>query len=279
MLLTNDDGVQAEGLKSLRAALIDIGLDVVVIAPSDDQSGRARAVSCVDPVEVEELERDPRTPVFACTGTPVDCVRIGILSDLVGSVDAVVSGINHGVNLGDDATVSGTLGAALEGGLLGIPSIAFSQQDDAGAVSLVSRGEHSFEQAPFAAEMVRLRMRADLPTSFVFNVNIPSRVSGAVALTRFSHFDYPRAWIRSEDDGDGRRKVWSYAHPDGPDPEMERGPGTDVAAIEAGVISLTLVSSDWSCRRGPAAGSSKDRLGEEATRILGETIVAPSTEP
>lgn len=269
VLLTNDDGVSAAGLKSLRTALIDAGFNVGVIAPAEDRSGRARAVTCFGPVELEQLDRDSRNPVFACNGTPVDCVRIGILSDLAGSFDVVASGINHGVNLGDDSTVSGTLGAALEGALLGLPSIALSQQDDAGAVSLVSRGEHSFEQAPLAAQMVSLRARSDLSAGLVFNLNIPHRIAApAVALTRWAHFKYQPGWIRSEGVAQGSWRVWPYPHPGASDPEMERRPGTDIAAIEGGAISLSLVASDWSGRHGLAAAASIDRLGDQATAIL-----------
>lgn len=280
VLLTNDDGVSAAGLKSLRAALLDAGFDVGVIAPAEDQSGRARAVTCLGPVELCQLHRDSRNPVFACSGTPVDCVRIGILSDLAGSFDVVASGINHGVNLGDDSTVSGTLGAALEGALLGHPSIAISQQDDAGAVSLVSRGKHSFEHAPLAAQMVSLRARSDISASLVFNLNIPNRIEAReVALTRWAHFRYRPAWIRSEGVGEGSWKVWPYAHPGGSDPEMERVPGTDITAIERGSVSLTLVASDWSDRQELAAVTSIDRLGDQANAILHRTAGVSPLDP
>lgn len=269
VLLTNDDGVSREGLRSLRASLIGLGLNVTVVAPAQNQSGRARAVSCFGPVEVEQLDPDEENPVFACGGTPVDCVRVAVLSDLIGSIDVIASGINHGVNLGDDSTLSGTLGAAIEGALLGVPSIALSQQDDAGDISLISHGRHIFKQVPFAAEMVRLRARADVPANIVFSLNIPHRLnSPEVSVTRLGHFEYPTDWSPAEAKGEGLWNVWPYMHPDKADPDMERLPGTDVAAVSAGQVSLTPIATDWSqgCEAGLQVAMAV--VGEEATGLL-----------
>ena len=242
-----------------------------MIAPSLDQSGRGRAVTCFGSVEVEQLDRSPSSPIFACSGTPVDCVRIGLLSDLVGPIDVVAAGINHGVNLGDDSTISGTMGAALEGGLLGIPSIALSQQDDAGDFSLVSQGRHFFRWVPFAAEMVQLRARARIPPNVVINLNIPDTVvSGKVRVTRLGHFDYPPRWITTERTGDRKWTIWPYAHPDRSDPKMEHGPSTDIASIAAGAVSLTPIWADWTA--GPSFSDSValSRLAEDASKVLQE---------
>ena len=114
VLLTNDDGVSAEGLTTLRDRLLELGLRVSVVAPDGNRSGMARAISFDRPVGVVAAGGTDRDPLFACTGSPVDCVRVGLLSELVAPVDLVVSGINHGLNVGDDLTYSGTVGAALE---------------------------------------------------------------------------------------------------------------------------------------------------------------------
>jgi 5'-nucleotidase len=121
-LLTNDDGVAAEGLHTLRKGLLASGGRVSVVAPDVDRSGVARAISYTTTVRLSQVGGKPEAPLFARTGTPVDCVRLGVLAEVVGAVDAVVAGINHGLNIGEDWWCSGTVGAAIEGALLG-PSV------------------------------------------------------------------------------------------------------------------------------------------------------------
>ena len=130
VLLTNDDGIDAEGLQTLRRALVALDdIQLAVIAPDDNQSATARSITFRRPLWVAEVPFDDGTVGYACDGTPVDCVRLaslGLIDDF--EPDLIVSGINHGANLGDDITYSGTVAAALEGIVLGIPGIAVSQQ-------------------------------------------------------------------------------------------------------------------------------------------------------
>ena len=129
VLLTNDDGIQASGLHALRRALLEIpGIEVAVIAPDSNRSATARSITTRRPLWVEEVEFGDGTSGFATDGTPVDCVRFATLGLLEFQPELIVSGINHGSNLGDDITYSGTVAAALEGVVLGIPGIAVSQQ-------------------------------------------------------------------------------------------------------------------------------------------------------
>src|SRR5215210_5532087 len=129
VLLTNDDGIHAEGLQAMRRALLDTpGVELAVIAPDANRSATARSITTRRPLEVEEVQFDDGTVGYATDGTPVDCVRLASLGLVGNQPELIVSGINHGSNLGDDITYSGTVAAALEGVVLGIPGIAVSQQ-------------------------------------------------------------------------------------------------------------------------------------------------------
>src|SRR5512132_1058952 len=133
VLLTNDDGIRAEGLQALRRALLEVeGVELAVIAPDTNRSATARSITTRRPIWVQEVDFGDGTVGFATDGTPVDCVRFASLGLIDGfTADLIVSGINHGSNLGDDITYSGTVAAALEGVILGIPGIAVSQQSNA----------------------------------------------------------------------------------------------------------------------------------------------------
>src|ERR671931_2867550 len=129
VLLTNDDGIGAQGLHALRRALGELDdVDARVIAPHRNRSGTARGITTHSPIWVEEVEFDDGATGFATEGTPVDCVRFADLGLLGERPDLIVSGINHGSNLGDDVTYSGTVAAAFEGIVLGLPAVAISQQ-------------------------------------------------------------------------------------------------------------------------------------------------------
>jgi hypothetical protein len=128
VLLTNDDGIAAPGLQALRRALVELeGLEVVTIAPDSNRSATARSITTRSPLAVEEVTFEDGNLGYATDGTPVDCVRFAELGLGGGRPDLIVSGINHGANLGDDITYSGTVAAALEGIVLGIPAVALSQ--------------------------------------------------------------------------------------------------------------------------------------------------------
>src|SRR3712207_4959255 len=133
VLLTNDDGIHADGLQALRRELLTVpDIDLAVIAPDGNRSAMARSITTRRPLWVERVEFDDGTHGYATDGTPVDCVRLAKLGLIDGfQAEAVVAGINHGANLGDDITYSGTVAAALEGVVLGLPAIAVSQQSAA----------------------------------------------------------------------------------------------------------------------------------------------------
>ena len=157
VLLTNDDGIEAEGLQALRRALAALdGVRLAVIAPDGNRSAMARSITTRRPLWVQEVPFADGTVGYATDGTPVDCVRLaslGLVEDF--ATDLVVAGINHGANLGDDITYSGTVAAALEGVVLGIPAIAVSQQSQARALDFRYDGGFSFR----ARRRVRRRAR------------------------------------------------------------------------------------------------------------------------
>ncbi len=148
VLLTNDDGIEADGLQALRCSLLEVpGVRLVTIAPDGNRSAMARSITTRRPLWVEEVSFSDGTVGYATDGTPVDCVRLARLG-LVEDFDAqlVVAGINHGANLGDDITYSGTVAAALEGVVLGLPAIAVSQQSRARALDFRYDGGFDFER-------------------------------------------------------------------------------------------------------------------------------------
>ena len=134
VLLTNDDGISAPGLQAARRALRELdGVELDVIAPDSNRSATARSITTRSPLTVEEVEFGDGDVGYATDGTPVDCVRFAELGLVGGRPDLIVSGINHGANLGDDITYSGTVAAAFEGIVLGIPAVALSQQSSGAA--------------------------------------------------------------------------------------------------------------------------------------------------
>src|SRR4051812_14542197 len=134
VLLTNDDGINADGLQAMRRALLDVpGVELAVIAPDSNRSATARSITLRRPLWVEEIDFGDGTIGYSTDGTPVDCVRFATLGLIEGfQAELIVSGINHGANLGDDITYSGTVAAALEGVVLGLPAIAVSQATSSG---------------------------------------------------------------------------------------------------------------------------------------------------
>src|ERR671921_1918409 len=157
VLLTNDDGIEAEGLQALRRTLLAVaGVELAVVAPDGNRSAFARMITTRRPLWVQEVEFGDGTVGYATDGTPVDCVRLAQLGLIDGfEPDVVVSGINHGSNLGDDITYSGTVAAALEGLILGVPAIAVSQQSTAREMDFRLGSRFTFEvAAEFTARVV-----------------------------------------------------------------------------------------------------------------------------
>jgi 5'-nucleotidase len=243
VLLTNDDGIEAEGLQTLRRALLRVpGIEVAVIAPDGNRSAFARMITTRRPLWVQEVPFDDGTVGYATDGTPVDCVRLARLGLIDGfEADLVVSGINHGSNLGDDITYSGTVAAALEGLLLGIPGIAVSQQSTAREMDFRLGSRFTFDvAAEFTARVVEELDDVPLAEGTLLNVNVPAGDPDGVEVTKLGKRIYRDELKLHAEDEDGGRRYWIY----GADPGFHDDPGTDLAAIHAGRIAVTPLHFD-----------------------------------
>src|SRR6266446_1846882 len=229
VVLTNDDGVHAPGLAALERALAELG-DVYVLAPEREQSACGHALTLHRPLRPHQLgERR-----FAVNGTPSDCVNLAVLGFLPAPPVLVVSGINHGANLGDDVTYSGTVSAAMEGTLLGVPSIA---------VSLVDGGD--LDTAARVARMIALRVLvAGLPAKTLLNVNVPAGAPRGIRLTRLGHRVYLDKIVEQADPR-GRSHYWLG----GGAAKWEALDGTDMGAVHEGYVSLTPLHLDLTNHR------------------------------
>ncbi len=244
VLLTNDDGIDAEGLQALRRALLRVSqIELVVIAPDGNRSAMARSITTRRPLWVQEVDFGDGTHGFATDGTPVDCVRLATLGLVEGfEAELIVSGINHGTNLGDDITYSGTVAAAFEGVLLGLPAIAVSQQSSAGTTDF--RPNHLFEfdrAAQFVARLVEEIDDVPLPPGTLLNINCPAGEAGGVEIAKLGKRIYrDELKLTGSGSDDGRSQYWIY----GPDPGFHEEPGTDFAAIGDGRIAVTPLHFD-----------------------------------
>ncbi len=246
VLLTNDDGIEAEGLQALRRALVALpDVHLAVIAPDGNRSAMARSITTRRPLWVEAVGFSDGTTGYATDGTPVDCVRLsslGLIEDF--EVDLVVAGINHGANLGDDITYSGTVAAALEGVVLGLPAIAVSQQSGAGALDYRFDGGFAFELAAgFVARLIERIDDVPMPEKTLLNINVPAGEPGGVEVTSLGKRIY-RDELKLELEEDNRRRYWIY----GSDPGFHDERGTDLAAVAAGRVAVTPIHFDLTDR-------------------------------
>lgn len=228
ILLSNDDGYLAPGLRTLADALATVA-DVVVVAPERNHSGASNALTLEKPLSVTRVSEN----VYFVDGTPSDCVHVALTGLLDYRPDLVISGINQGQNMGDDTLYSGTVAAATEGYLFGIPAIAFSQTD---------RGwDYIQDAARFAVDLVQNRL-AGLEAPFLLNVNIPqcgyADIKG-VQVTRLGRRHQSEPVIRS---ADPRGKPIYWIGP--PGEARDAAEGTDFHAVAQGYVSVTPLQVD-----------------------------------
>ncbi|MDH3266242.1 MAG: 5'/3'-nucleotidase SurE [Gammaproteobacteria bacterium] len=229
ILVSNDDGYLATGINVLTDALSAIA-DVVVVAPDRNRSAASNSLTLNDPLRVSKVGKNR----YKVNGTPSDCVHLALTGFLDEEPDLVVSGINHGANLGDDVIYSGTVAAATEGRFLGLPTIA---------VSLVGDKLKHFDTAARIATELVLRLERDpLPSEFIFNVNVPDRpydeLTGIrVARLGFRHKSEP---IVKSKDPHGRTIYWVGPAGTGQD----AGEGTDFHALSEGAAAITPLKVD-----------------------------------
>ena len=240
VLLTNDDGIQAQGLGVLRRALLETpGVELSVIAPDSNRSATARSITTRQPLWVEEIEFEDGSSGFATDGTPVDCVRFAVLG-LVDHPELIVSGINHGTNLGDDITYSGTVAAALEGVVLGIPAIAVSQQAIGGEMDYRGGLRYDFDAAAaFVARLVEELERVPIPEGTLLNVNVPWETPNTARSCRLGKRIY-RDELRQVDEDEGRKRYRIYGY----EPGYHDEEGTDFEAVGDGAIAVTPLHFD-----------------------------------
>ena len=234
ILVTNDDGVGSPLLAALATALDELG-EVDVIAPASDMTGVSRSLSLGGPIAVDEMQLADGRAAFAVSGTPADCVRFGALGLAGPPPDIVISGPNLGINLGDDVAYSGTVAAALEAAMLGLPAAALSQQAS-------PDGSHdATELAGFAVRLVPLLASGALPPGVVINVNAPAGAVRGARIARLGRRRY-RPELRPAGEAEGNRRHYRLF---GAGPlVLEDEPGTDIAAVAEGFIALTPLRFD-----------------------------------
>lgn len=229
VLVSNDDGYLSTGINALANALAKVA-DVVVVAPDRNQSGASNSLTLQMPLRIHKVDDKH----YFVNGTPSDCVHLALSGFLENEPDIVVSGINHGANLGDDVIYSGTVAAAMEGRFLGFPAIA---------VSLVgAQAVHFDTAARVACDLVERLQGNPLPNDVILNVNVPDLPYdrlGGVRAARLGFRHRSEALIRSKDPY-GRNIYWIGPAGAGQD----AGEGTDFAALEAGIVAVTPLKVD-----------------------------------
>lgn len=235
ILITNDDGYQAPALGALARALREVG-EVVVFAPDHNWSAAGHTKTMHKPLRVTPGHLPDGTPLFVTTGTPSDCVGLALLGIVPEWPHLVISGINQGANLGYDVTYSGTLAAAMEATVYGIPAIAASQELQEGA-----SGDLDFA-AGVIATLARRVLADGLPTGSFLNVNFPARLPAhvrGIQWTRLGRRIYRDVLIQRADPK-GQPYYWIGGAP----PSGELEPGTDIGALADGRISITPLTLD-----------------------------------
>lgn len=265
LLISNDDGIFALGIRTLANTLAEAGHDVTVVCPDRERSATGHGLTLHDPIRAEHIDSifHPSVQAWACSGTPSDCVKLALGAILEGRPDVVLSGINHGSNLGTDVLYSGTVSAAMEGVIEGIPGVAFS---------LTSFSHREFQPAAnFARSLLDHLAQQPLPHPMLLNVNIPaipeSDIAG-VAMTRQGirrYFD----WFEKRLDPRGKTYYWLAGEvvedveeatldsiemtrfkTTGGDVDWYQKTLTDVEAIRQNYITITPLQYNLTCASG-----------------------------
>lgn len=230
ILVTNDDGIHSKGIIVLAKALREIG-DVFIVAPDIEQSAVAHSLTLHRPLRVAKIKKN----FYAVDGTPADCIHLAVNTILPKKPRLIVSGINKGGNLGDDIIYSGTVSAAFEGTLLGIPSFA---------ISLVSRSHFKFDVAArFALRMARSILQRGLPKNTFLNVNVPNLDEKQIKSYQITHqgrLIHDGNGVVEKVDPRGRKYYWIG----GGQLIFEKGGNTDVEAVSRSCISITPLNLD-----------------------------------
>jgi 5'-nucleotidase len=236
ILLTNDDGIHAEGLFALNAALASLGR-VVVVAPDRPRSASGHSITLHKPLRIAKVKMPGGGEWYSTTGTPSDCVLLAVHEILRRRPDLVVSGINDGPNLGWDLTYSGTVAAAMEGAIIGAQAMA---------ISLVNTGNHPEWDyglaSEFALRVASLLLREPLPPHVFLNINVPMPPDKRLRGVMLTHQGIRRYPGRIEKRVDPAGRVYYWLGGDVPEDRLE--PGSDVEAVSKGYVSITPIHLD-----------------------------------
>jgi len=229
ILVTNDDGINAPGIRALASALRTLGT-VSVVAPDRERSATGHAITVHRPLRARHLTLDFADLAYAVDGTPADCVKLALEAELITRPDIVVSGINRGANLGTDVLYSGTVSAAIEAAMLGFPAIAISLAD--------VRNTHYEPAAEFASYLARTWQSRDLPPDTLLNVNWPKGTPSQVVVTNLGRRRYSNSFDKRQDPL-GRDYFWMCNNA-----VDELTPHSDVWAIALGHVSVSPIHFD-----------------------------------
>jgi 5'-nucleotidase len=228
ILVSNDDGIDAQGLKVLREAVLDLG-KVIVFAPEGNRSGASHSLSIHKSIKVKKIDEN----TYSTDGTPTDCILYSVRGILENKPDIVLGGINQGANLGSDVSYSGTVAVAMEGTLLGIPSVAFSQVDF----------YDSFDQE-FAGKMVkritRQILKDSLPEGVFLNVNLPKTPNGRIKITCLGNRIYRDEIVKVKKESESF--IYSLK---GESPTWVSSPNSDFDAVHEGFVSITPIHMEY----------------------------------
>ncbi|WP_287130118.1 5'/3'-nucleotidase SurE [Candidatus Cyanaurora vandensis] len=242
ILVTNDDGVYAPGIRALAHALLTAGHQVTVVCPNQERSAASSALTINDPLRVERVQDifDPDVAVWAVSGTPADSVKLGLNALLPAPPDAVVSGINWGPNLGTDVFYSGTVSAAMEGYLEGLPSLA---------ISLVTHNETPDFAAParLVAQLIDHLPQCPLAAPYLLNVNLPAVAELSLAMVRFTRLGTRRYRDLFEKRVDPRGRIYYWLAGTVIEEPPSDSPLTDIRAITQKLIPITPLNCDLGC--------------------------------
>ncbi|MCL1475481.1 5'/3'-nucleotidase SurE [Argonema antarcticum] len=248
LLISNDDGIFSAGIRALANALAEVGHDVSVVCPDRERSATGHGLTLHDPIRAEVVESifHPSIKAWACSGTPSDCVKLGLWALLDSPPDYVISGINQGSNLGTDILYSGTVSAAMEGVIEGIPGIAFS---------LTSFACRDFEPAAkFACMLLEQLAQQPLPQLMLLNVNVPPVKWDALAGVTITRQGVRRYFDVFEKRVDPRGKTYYWLTGELKEdlepqtqPHLPSDIPTDVKAIRDNYITITPLQYDLTC--------------------------------
>ncbi len=233
ILVTNDDGVNAPGIVALYQSMCSIG-DVIVVAPDKHQSGKSSAITPSEPIRLHLLRKEEGLTIYACSGTPTDCIKMSINQILGRKPDLLVSGINYGPNTAISVIYSGTMGAAFEGCINGIPSIGVS-------LCTYEPGADFFYASQFTQQLAEQVLSKGLPQGTCLNVNIPNGIINGVRFCHQTDGLWKEEFVKRTDPA-GRNYYWLSGYYKNNEPENEH---SDEWAVNNGYIAIVPCKIDF----------------------------------